>query len=91
MSAYGLAKATSRIWQLYVEQGKLYDIPQNYTVRIGNECRYEEVDGNCPDCFKYNLCRKIAFLEPLTNSTRNNVNKTDVEFYFKLLPKQPQV
>lgn len=37
---------------------KAFDLlPEGWMVEIDNACQYEETDGNCPDCFKGNLCK----------------------------------
>jgi hypothetical protein len=44
------------------EPGKIYHVEVNY--RIRDKCRYMEIDGRCPDCFRGSLCEKVAILHP---------------------------
>lgn len=42
--------------------GNFYDIKEE--VEIGDECQYKDVDGNCTDCFRGSLCKKVARIKP---------------------------
>lgn len=41
--------------------GGLYPL-EGLEFELEHKCQYMEVGGNCPDCFKYSLCSKIAIV-----------------------------
>jgi hypothetical protein len=52
-----------------LNEGQLCDLPTGWTVEYEKQCQYQETDGNCPDCFRGSLCKKIAHLIPASNAS----------------------
>jgi hypothetical protein len=41
----------------------IHDLPSKVEVEVRDECQYKQVDGNCDDCFRGNLCAKLAYIK----------------------------